>query len=103
MTVSMKSQRYRTTPTLTFLIVAIAGLSSPAAEQWGMEEIVLRGPSGGNPYRDVSWSATFSQGEKHITVPGFWDGGVTYRVRFSLSWTFQFCWENHGRSFCWSG
>jgi hypothetical protein len=62
---------------------ALGALSLHAAEQWGMEEIVLQGPSGGNPYLEVSCSATFSQGAKKITVPGFWDGDGTYRVRFS--------------------
>jgi len=69
--------------TVTTPIRGFASSSLHAAEQWGVAEIVLRGPTGGNPYLDVSWSAIFSQGEKHITVPGFWDGDGTYRVRFS--------------------
>ncbi len=57
--------------------------SVTAAEQWGQHEIMLKGPAGGNAYLEIEWSATFSQGAQSITVPGFWDGGDTYRVRFS--------------------
>jgi PKD repeat protein len=52
-------------------------------ECWDIFEITLIGPASGNPYVDVQWSATFHQGDRRITVPGFWDGGGTYRVRFS--------------------
>ncbi|MCU0916578.1 MAG: DUF5060 domain-containing protein [Planctomycetes bacterium] len=52
-------------------------------ECWDVFEIALTGPASGNPYVDVPWSATFRQGDQSITVPGFWDGGGTYKVRFS--------------------
>ena len=68
---------------VTFFIFTPAALCSRATEQWGVEEIVLRGPSGGNPYLDVRLSARFVQGDRSILAPGFWDGGDTYRVRFS--------------------
>jgi hypothetical protein len=58
-------------------------------ERWGMYEITLIGPSTGNPYVDVQWSATFSQGTQNIKVPGFWDGGSSYKVRFSPPTTGQ--------------
>jgi outer membrane protein assembly factor BamB len=70
----------------TFLLSLAAlgsGHSEPAIERWGVIEVTLPGPTSGNPYQDVQWSATFSQGDQHMTVPGFWDGGDTYRVRFS--------------------
>jgi len=79
----VNSHCHTTATAVVFFLFGLASLSSRASEQWGVEEIVFRGPSGGNPYLDVSWSATFSQGENHVTVPGFWDGGDTYRVRFS--------------------
>ncbi len=55
----------------------------PQAEQWGVFEVTLKGPSTGNPYMDVELSAVFSNNEKQITVPGFYDGDSTYRIRFS--------------------
>jgi hypothetical protein len=67
---------------LTRLLPLLFALSLPAAEQWGLHEISLKGPSSGNPYIEVQWSATFTQGDRVAVVPGFWDGGDTYRVRF---------------------
>jgi hypothetical protein len=78
----MIPHRYTTATAATFFIFMLAALWSRATEQWGLEEIVLRGPSGGNPYRDVQL-ARASAGDRTIVVPGFWDGGDTYKVRFS--------------------
>ena len=75
------------------IIFALAALSSGASEQWGVEEIVLRGPSRGNPYREVQLSARFLQGDRTVVVPGFWDGGDTYRIRFSPPVTGQWRYE----------
>lgn len=65
------------------LLIAFAPLSLSGAERWGVHEITLEGPASGNPYLDVQWTATFTQGDRAIAVPGFWDGGGTYRARFS--------------------
>ena len=65
-----------------FLSVLLA-CSVSAVERWGQHEVNLTGPASGNPYLDVQWSATFTQGDRAIVVPGFWDGAGTYRVRFS--------------------
>lgn len=54
-----------------------------AVERWGVFEITLTGPASGNPYLDVACTGNFTQGERSVTVPGFWDGGGTYRIRFS--------------------
>ena len=53
------------------------------AEQWDIHEIVLKGRASDNPYTDVELSATFSLNDQHFTVPGFYDGDSTYRIRFS--------------------
>ena len=37
-----------------------------------------------NPFEDVDISAVFTLGEREMTVPGFWDGGDVWRIRFSL-------------------
>lgn len=51
-------------------------------EQWGLFEIELAGPSDGNPFLDVELSAVFTQENTSVTVPGFYDGDGTYRLRF---------------------
>ena len=50
--------------------------------QWGLFELALRGPAGGNPFVDVELSATFAQGDRKVRVSGFYDGDGTYKVRF---------------------
>ena len=51
-------------------------------EQWGTYELVLPGPTNGNPFLDVRWAARFYQAEISIEAPGFYDGEGLYRVRF---------------------
>ncbi|HEU6448018.1 MAG TPA: DUF5060 domain-containing protein [Verrucomicrobiae bacterium] len=53
-----------------------------AIEQWGVFEIALNGPTNGNPFLDVPFSARFVQGTNSIQVDGFYDGDGIYRVRF---------------------
>ncbi len=65
------------------LLSLLLTFSLPAVEQWGRHEVVLKGPASSNPYLEVQWSAAFTQGDRVIVVPGFWDGDDTYRVRFS--------------------
>ncbi|HJZ55401.1 MAG TPA: DUF5060 domain-containing protein, partial [Gemmataceae bacterium] len=76
------------TTILRFLTAGLlfATLHGPAraaeVEQWGLFELTLRGPAGGNPFVDVELSATFTRGDRQIRVSGFYDGDGTYRVRF---------------------
>ncbi len=66
------------------LLLTFGGVEAvQASERWGVCEVTLPGPASDNPYRDVQWSATFSQGDQRVVVPGFWDGGGNYKVRFS--------------------
>lgn len=62
-------------------------------EQWGLYEITLKGPDGGNPFVDVTLAATFTGGDQTITVPGFYDGDGTYRIRFSPPQTGEWKWK----------
>ncbi len=79
------------------LVLLVAALSSArsasAIERWDVFELTLPGPTAGNPYCDVQWSATFRQGDQRVTVPGFYDGDGVYKVRFSPpaqgSWQYE--------------
>lgn len=55
----------------------------PVVERWGLHEIALDGPAGGNPFDDVTLTALFESGGRQVVVPGFYDGDGTYRIRFS--------------------
>ena len=54
-------------------------------EQWGRFEAEFSGPSAGNPFVDVEFSAEFSNGQERVRVTGFYDGDGVYRVRFMPS------------------
>ncbi len=78
---------------------AIAGASAASSApgrpvpRWDVHELKFTGPSSGNPFLDVSLTATFSRGNRAMTVEGFYDGDGVYRVRFmpdelgEWSWT----------------
>ncbi|MDQ7843714.1 MAG: DUF5060 domain-containing protein [Armatimonadota bacterium] len=56
-----------------------------AVPKWTVHEISLTAIRPvADPYRDVTVTATFTgpSGER-MTVRGFWDGGATYRIRFT--------------------
>jgi hypothetical protein len=60
---------------------------SDHVERWGIAEIVLEGPSDGeprygNPFVDVEVSARFQFKNRVVEVSGFYDGDGVYRVRF---------------------
>ena len=62
-------------------------------EQWGLFEVELKGPSSGNPFKDVTLTAEFVQEHRRVQVKGFYDGNGVYRVRFMPdmqgAWTYS--------------
>jgi hypothetical protein len=50
--------------------------------QWDTFALELRGPDAGNPFVDVTLSATFSNGDQHVDIDGFYDGEGRYMARF---------------------
>jgi hypothetical protein len=50
--------------------------------RWDHLEINLSGPSSGNPYIDVTLSATFRHQNRSLVVGGFYDGDGSYKIRF---------------------
>ena len=57
-------------------------MSDRTVERWDIFELSLTGPAEGNPFVDVSLTATFSHQHRAIEVDGFYDGGTGYKVRF---------------------
>jgi hypothetical protein len=64
------------------MLAAVSLHAADTVEQWSMFELALKGPTNGNPYLDVQFSARFEQVQGPATVPGFYDGEGNYRVRF---------------------
>src|SRR5262249_25630388 len=71
------------------LLCAVTALGQ--TEQWGIFEISLPGPTNGNPFVDVQFSATFGSN----SVTGFYDGDGTYRVRFMPDHTGDWTYTTH--------
>ena len=57
-------------------------VAASPVQQWGIFEVRLNGPSGGNPFQEVSLTASFAQGDQVTEVAGFYDGEGLYRIRF---------------------
>ncbi|MFH0756830.1 MAG: DUF5060 domain-containing protein [Bacteroidota bacterium] len=80
-------------PGILLITVLLAGCNPQknieTVEQWDVFEVVLTGPSDGNPYMETDLSATFTNGETTAKVPGFYDGEGVYRIRFSPGETGQ--------------
>jgi len=66
--------------TLTDAAHAQAG--SRSVVRWDVLELNLPGPTAGNPFLDVTLSATFRYLHRTITVAGFYDGDGSYKIRF---------------------
>ncbi len=67
---------------LSLIFVLPLGAAQIKVEQWGVFEVALSGPTNGNPFLDVNFSARFTQGDSVIEANGFYDGNGIYRVRF---------------------
>jgi hypothetical protein len=63
-------------------VLFAAHAAEQTVEQWGLFELSLNGPTHGNPFLDVKFSATFTQGDAVVKANGFYDGDGLYRVRF---------------------
>jgi hypothetical protein len=67
---------------VTCVQAATTMTSGQTIEQWGIFEVALNGPSDGNPFADVSLSATFTCEQTTLKASGFYDGDGVYRVHF---------------------
>lgn len=64
------------------LTVSYSSTRQAIVERWDVFELVFKGPSSGNPFLEVSLSATFSHDSVQLKVNGFYDGDGVYRIRF---------------------
>jgi hypothetical protein len=65
-----------------------------AGEVWAVHEVKLRASRGhANPYVDVKLSARFEGPSGPLVVPGYWDGGDVFKIRFTPPaegrWTYR--------------
>ncbi|HKO20263.1 MAG TPA: DUF5060 domain-containing protein, partial [Acidobacteriaceae bacterium] len=69
-------------PALASAAPTRASTSPEKVEQWSLFELPFAGPSTGNPFKEVTLTATFTLEHRNVRVTGFYDGDGTYRVRF---------------------
>jgi len=73
---------------ISLLVVFFTIVSSPLlfaqqkVEKWGVFELTLHGPRGGDPFVGITLSATFTNGDSTYTPEGFYDGNGIYKIRF---------------------
>jgi len=70
---------------LTFLALLAAPTTAEGksnSPRWGIFELALKGPEGGNPFIDVKLSAEFKLRGRVFKPEGFYDGSGIYRIRF---------------------
>ncbi len=70
---------------LTFLALLATTATAEGesnSPRWGIFELALNGPEGGNPFTDVKLSAEFKQRSRVFKPEGFYDGRGVYRIRF---------------------
>ncbi len=64
------------------LFCAVPARAADTVEQWAAYEVSLPGPTNGNPFLEVRFTARFYQDATSIEATGFYDGDGIYRVRF---------------------
>lgn len=69
---------------------------SKCVQRWGIIEITVNGPSGGNPFTEQEFSGTFTGEKEEKTVRGFYDGDGIYRVRFMPSYDGNYTYSTFG-------
>ncbi|KKB07060.1 hypothetical protein VE25_19630 [Devosia geojensis] len=57
-------------------------MTNTSVAKWDVYEASLAGPAGGNPFLDVTLDGFFRQHGRVVRVPGFYDGGGVYKLRF---------------------
>lgn len=68
-----------------FVCASLASAADYKVQRWRAVEIVLTSSFDyANPFQDVDVTATFTKpGDRAIIRPAFWDGGRTWKIRFS--------------------
>ena len=80
--------------TVLFLMIGASLSAQTVVEKWGCAELTFRHKTKKNPF-DVTLEATFTNGDKTLTVKGFYDGDDTFRIRFMPTSEGQWSYSTH--------
>ena len=67
-------------------------------DQYGIFELTLNGPTGGNPFVDITLDATFMHRNRVLRVDGFYDGEGAYRLRLMPDQPGEWTYVTHSNS-----
>ena len=67
-----------------------------SVEKWGMQEIVCKGTSTGNPFTERQIRGCFQGAQETVWVDGFYDGDGVYKVRFMPSFEGEYTFRIEG-------
>jgi len=67
---------------MAVLVWVVLHVQAERVEQYCILELSFKGPSAGNPFTEVQFSAEFKYLNKTFFTEGFYDGEGLYRVRF---------------------
>src|SRR5690554_3532143 len=67
-------------------------------EKWGVFEVTVPGPVGGNPFLDYQLKGIFRGKNEEVEVDGFYDGDGLYKVRFMPSFVGDYSFKIYGNS-----
>lgn len=71
----------------------LSAFQNAKIEKWDFYELTLAGPTTGNPFIGIEFSAIFKQGERIIEPEGFYDGNGVFKIRFMPDkegiWTYK--------------
>lgn len=79
----------------THLLFALTALSAADAPRWSVQELALQATGAyTNPWLDTAISAEFrGPGGENVVVKGFWDGGQTFRIRWTPTASGRWTWS----------
>lgn len=86
-------KKYRLIALFLVLLNGLCFGQGTGVEKWGIYELSLPGPTEGNPFMEVRFSAVFKNADQTFEPEGFYDGNGIYKVRFMPNaeglWTYQ--------------
>ena len=67
---------------ITLVLWSFSLYAQVKTEKWKTFELTMKGPTQGNPFKDVKLSGKFINNNDTIAVNGFYDGEGVYKIRF---------------------
>ena len=78
---------------VSWLACGVSPAQDRQVEKWDIFELSLNGPSEGNPFIGIEFTAVFRNGDQTFEPEGFYDGNGVFKIRFMPNregvWTYR--------------